>query len=163
MNVEDILALLQACWCERLATSLGGAPAQCCVSVGPPAFIECCGGIAWVRLVSAYPTTSFPSHTNQPQNCQLDTWAIVVEVGVTRCAPEPCDDGSNICCTANAAASDILNSDFKAMRGLFSCGCLNMNPKDIVVGSWSVYGPDGGCVGSRMTATLLTSGNCDCA
>lgn len=161
-TIDEILDNVQACFCSILADTLGGAPSQCCVTAGVPIVGDCCAGFAWVRLVNAWPTSAFPSHANVPTNCMLDSWALQIEVGVTRCAPQACDQIGNVCCAAQAGASAIMMDDFKAMRKLFSCQCTGISAKQIVVGNWTPYGPEGGCVGSKMLATILTSGNCDC-
>lgn len=160
--VDEILNNLQACFCAILAETVGGAPADCCVTAGQPIIADCCAGFAWIRLVRSYQTHAFPAHANVPTNCMLDQWAIVVEIGVARCAPASCDSIGNVCCEAQATANDILLSDFHAMRKLFSCGCTGISAKEIVTGDWAPVGPEGGCLASKMTATILSSGNCDC-
>lgn len=161
-TVDDILSNIRDCFCILLAESPGGSPASCCITAGTPVIADCCAGFAWVRLVSGYPTQTFPSHANITNNCMVDTWALNVEVGVARCAAQPCDTAGNVCCDANEAANDILMGDFKAMRALFSCGCTGLDTREFVVGNWTVGTPAGGCIDSRMTAVVLTSGNCDC-
>lgn len=161
-KVEDILADLKRCFCSLLASSPGGAPATCCITAGTPVIADCCAGFAWVRLVSAYPTQTFPQHALTTNNCMFDTWALNVEVGVARCAAQPCDTAGNVCCDANETANDILMGDFKAMRQLFSCGCTGLSPREVVVGNWTVGTPSGGCLDSKLTAVILTSGNMDC-
>lgn len=153
----EIMALLQACWCEQLQTSLGGAPAACCVTAGIPSIPECCGGFAWVRLLGAYPSVNFPAVANQPQRCFIDTWALQVEIGITRCAPQPCDILSAVCCDAEADAAAILLDDFLQARALFTCGCLTLRSDQVIPGAWRTYGPEGGCLGAVMSATIFTS------
>lgn len=149
--------MLQACWCNLLATSLGGAPAACCVTAGRPIIPDCCGGFAWVRLLGAYPSVSFPAAATQPQRCFIDTWALQVEIGITRCAPQPCDVMGNVCCTNEEEAAAILMDDFNRMRQLFTCGCLGLSSDSVIPGQWKPYGPEGECLGATMTATIFTS------
>jgi hypothetical protein len=162
MDVSSILLNIKSCFCALLADSVGGAPATCCITAGTPAIADCCAGFAWVRLVNAYPTQTFPAHANIVNNCAFDTWALTVEVGVARCAAQPCDQAGNVCCDSSEAANDVLMGDFKAMRALFSCGCTGLNSREVLVGNWTVGTPSGGCLDSRLTAVVLTSGNCDC-
>lgn len=154
---QSILEQLQACWCAQLETSLGGAPAACCISAGIPAIPECCGGYAWIRLIGAYPSVNFPQINNQPSRCFIDTWALQVEIGITRCAPTPCDSLSNVCCTSSQDAAAILIDDFMQMRQLFTCGCLGLRSDQIIPGAYKVYGPEGQCLGGTMSATIFTS------
>lgn len=157
MDVATIMAKLQVCWCELLETSLGGAPAACCVTAGLPAIPECCGGFGWVRLLGAYPSVAFPQAATQPQRCFIDTWALQVEVGITRCAPQPCDILGITCCDSEADAAAILMDDFLQARRLFTCGCLGLSSDQVIPGAWKVYGPEGDCLGATMTATIFTT------
>lgn len=154
MNPDDILAALSACWCGLLATSLGGAPATCCIAAGNPSVADCCAGFAWVRFTGSYPSTTFPTMENRPSNCLTAELAMQVEVGITRCAPAPCDLTENICCDAEAAANTILMDDSRLLRKLFQCGCIGLPNSAIIMGPTKVYGPEGGCLGVLATATL---------
>lgn len=151
------MAAVVACFCKQLASSLGGAPAACCLVSGKPAVPSCEKGFAWARLISAYPSVTFPQQMVTPQRCLIDTWGLKVEIGITRCAPAPCDQLSNACCDAEAKAAAILMDDFRAMRRVWTCGCLGIASDKLVVGDWAVYGPEGGCQGSTMKATILTT------
>ncbi len=152
---EDIIQTLGACWCAQLATSVGGAPGICCpVSAGSPSGADCCAGYAWVRVLGSYPTTLFPTPETRPTNCFTAEIALQVEVGVTRCAPQPCDATENICCDAEAEANAILMDDMKQIRALFRCGCLGLPNSAIILGNTKVYGPEGQCLGVVATATL---------
>lgn len=154
---EDILAALVSCWCSILADTLGGSPCQCCLISGKPAFPDCTGGVGWVRLVGAYPSVTFPQAQTQPQRCLIDTWSLQIEVGITRCAPQPCDQLGNPCCDAEEAAAAVLLSDFTALRRLWTCGCLGIPSDRMVPGAIRTYGPEGGCQGLVMSATVFAS------
>ncbi len=154
MSPDDILAAIAACFCELLEDTVGGAPATCCLTAGRPSIPDCCAGYAWVRLTGAYPTVAFPAIESRPTNCYTSELAIQVEIGITRCAPAPCDQLSNTCCDAEAAAQAILMDDWKAARKLFQCGCIGLPKSAIVIGPMKTYGPEGGCIGFSMTATL---------
>lgn len=154
MNPSDILSAIQCCWCELLESSLGGAPAACCITAGAPSIPECCGGYAWVRFTGAYPSITFPSHASQPNRACVEQWALQVEVGITRCAPTPCDVLGNSCCDAEANASAIMLDDLQQIRKLFTCGCLGIPVDSIIIGNVTVYGPEGGCLGITATATI---------
>lgn len=157
MTPEELLDAIQTCWCAILADSAGGAPEACCVTAGAPSVAACCGGFAWVRLVSAYPSVGFPTPMNKPQNCIIDTWALKVEVGILRCAPEPCDVLSNTCCTSEEEAAVIMLDDFRQMRKLWTCGCIGLSQSEIIMGDLRAFGPQGGCVGVIMNATIRAS------
>lgn len=158
MTPEQLLPAIQACFCALLAATVGGAPAMCCVVTGQPSVPNCECGFAWVRLVSAYPSVNFPVAQLAPQKCIIDTWAMKIEVGITRCAPAPCDMLDNSCCAAEATANAILLDDWRALRQLWTCGCIGIPQDQIVFGDVRVYGPTGGCLGVIGTATIFTSG-----
>lgn len=107
-----------------------------------------------MRLLGAYPSTNFPTPETRPVNCLTAELAIQVEVGITRCAPAPCDATENICCDAEADANAILMDDMKQIRALFRCGCLGLPNSAIILGQSKVYGPQGQCLGVIATATL---------
>jgi hypothetical protein len=49
---------------------------------------ECCEGVAWVRMVSKYPTSTFPEHELwYPEH--PTSWAVVLELGSARCGGGP--------------------------------------------------------------------------
>lgn len=157
MTPEELLPAISACLCTILADTAGGAPAVCCVTAGQPAVPNCECGFAWVRLVSAYPSVNFPVAQNAPQNCIIDTWALKVEIGIARCAPTPCDVMDDVCCEAQETANAILLDDFRALRQLWTCQCLGIPSNNIIMGELRIQGPQGGCVGLVMTATIFTS------
>ena len=151
---EEVLANVLSCFCQLLEQTTGGSPADCCITAGPPAIVECCNGFAWVRLVRSYPSINFPAFASAPQACPQNIWALDIEIGITRCAPAPCDAVGAICCEAHQDAQAIMMSDFSALRALFLCGCTGLDPKDFVIGPIVPYGPEGGCYGTKMTATI---------
>lgn len=154
LPLASLLAAIQECWCDKLATSLGGAPADCCSISGEPVVADCCSGYAWVRLINAYPTLDFPAQDTEARRCPLGLWAAVIEIGISRCAAQPCDTLGNVCCESEAAASAILLDDFDRMRFVLDC-CLGIPGDTVVPGQWSVRGPEGGCLTSSMRATFL--------
>ena len=159
MIPEDILANILSCFSQALVGTMGGSPADACITAGPPAIVECCNGFAWVRMVRAYLTTTFPAFASTPQACPQNIWAIDVELGITRCAPAPCDAAGAVCCDAHDTAQSIMMSDFAAMRNLWLCGCTGIDPKDMVIGPIVPYGPEGGFYGLKQTATIRSLPN----
>lgn len=167
---EDILTFLQSCWCEALAETTLGSPGQCCISPARPVIAECCAGVAWVRMVDAYPSKSFPQVYSQPDNCRVDTWAINVEIGVSRCLPQPCGVVSNQCCTEDLKAAQGNLSDFNAMRRVFAC-CLSaikdefgqpvIRQDEIIVGRYQIQA-EADCTYATLTATIRSAEFCDC-
>jgi hypothetical protein len=153
LPLGELLLAIQECWCDLLAESLGGAPADCCLIVGEPSVPECCGGYAWVRLVNAYPSVEFPSLDTEPRRCPLNLWAAVVEIGITRCAPKACDQLGNVCCESELEATLVMLDDFRLLRSLLGC-CVPIPSDGIIPGTWNVQGPEGGCLVTSMLATF---------
>lgn len=164
LPIEDLLVSIQNCWCEALQDSVGGAPATCCIIVGQPVVPDCCSGFAWVRMLSAYPTLDFPSQDTEAHRCRVDTWAAVIEIGVTRCAPQPCDPLGNPCCDSEFDATLAMLDDFARLRRLLSC-CVGVPADSVVPGQWAVQGAgaEGGCLTNAIQATFrFASGDCGC-
>lgn len=166
LSPEDILVRLRDCFCEQLALSPGGAPAECCIVATSPVIAQCCAGFAWVRILTAYPSHPFPALTQAAERCLPPVWAMQVELGVSRCAPAPCGPLSNPCCDEELDATLILLGDFTAMVSTLGC-CLTptnggLGKDEVVMGPWIVSEPDGGCVESKMTATIRFVNGCSC-
>lgn len=153
------MVALRDCWCAQL----GDTVSTCCITAGEPVIVECCSGFAWVRLIGAYPSVAFPQQFAVADRCRIDTWAIQVELGVSRCAPEPCGVLGAACCEAELTAALVQWDDFARMRRVFSCCLLaSIRPDEMIPGPWRVAGPEGECITSAMTATLFVSDSCEC-
>lgn len=116
---------------------------------------ECCEGLGWVRCVTVYPSTRFPSPDADPTTCGPLGWAIVLEIGVVRCAPVPeADtipsaavwDGVTAAVMADAAAIRRAVTVFKALEDYEDTQWL-VNP-------WLPLTTEGGCVGGAMQVTI---------
>lgn len=166
MTPEELIFKVSQCFCEQLALSIGGAPAACCVVSSDPVIPNCCAGFAWVRITGIRPVA--------PQNdrCIPASWALEVELGISRCAPPVCGDGAqNPCCDNEAAAVNVQMGDWAAMVRALGC-CLLARPTDpyadyisgdeVIYGSFRVDDPGGGCVTVRMDAAIKFWNNCSC-
>lgn len=158
-SIEEAVVALRDCWCAALDDTV----ATCCITAGIPVIVECCAGYAWVRLIGAYPSQAFPQQLATAERCRIDTWALQVEIGVARCAAEPCDMLGAPCCEQELVAAVELMEDFARARRVFTC-CLTdtLRSDEIIPGAWKVSGPEGGCIVSTMNATLFISDPCGC-
>jgi hypothetical protein len=101
-------------------------------------------GMAWVRLVNAYPSTTFPGITQAVNTSCTAPLAAEIEVGITTCTPQPRTSTSNI------RAEDWLNAvrtqmaGMAALRRAIEC-CFPHEDK--VLGQWTPIGPQGGEIG----------------
>ncbi len=151
--LSDLMQAIQACWCEALEDSLGGPPAECCWVAGDPVVAECCGGYAWVRFVSSYPTLDFPAQDAEARRCPLNTFAAVIELGISRCAPSSCGNTENSCCESELDAALILLDDYARARFALQC-CVPLPGDAVIVGNWTTQGPQGGCLTGVLSATI---------
>lgn len=108
-----------------------------------------CGGMGWVRLVSANPTVSFPAADTGVNNCAYSL-AYTVEMGLLGPAPVLTDRLNNFVLPddvelfeAAARQSAELELMYRAIR---SAGI-----PQLVLGDYAPQGPDGGVMGGLWT------------
>lgn len=112
-------------------------------------------GMAWVRLVNLYPSTTFPALTQAVEASCAAPLAAEVEVGITTCAPQPRTSTSNI------RPEDWLNAVRKQMAGMAALRraiqCCYPH-EDMVLGQWSPVGPQGGELGGAWRVYIAQRG-----
>lgn len=130
----------------------------CAVSLFPgdniPMDYGGCGGIVWVRLVTANPTAAFPNADVTVNNCAYDL-AFPLEMGVFRPAPiiqtiagkpYPPSDAQN------TSVAHLLNKDLKAMhRAIVK---LRQEVELVQIGQYTPQGPFADLVGGSWTVTV---------
>jgi len=148
--IGDRLLALSACLCETLEQRGAGRVCRCEVAPGAEVALDACDcdgdrcGQAWVRLVSAFPSSSLPE-PDIDARCTAPL-AYVVEVGAVRCAPVADDDEGVVLGTTLGQYDDM-----DAMRYALQC-CFTDGEQ--VLGQYEPYGPQGGCVGGTWTVTI---------
>jgi hypothetical protein len=159
-------ALLQ-CLCTALETSIAGPVCQCCLHPGTvvPMDLCCdCGtgqGQAAVRIVSIYPTRSFPTQTFLVERCPPGELAVVLEMTVYRCAATMDDAGNPPSCAAMTHDALVAADDAGAMRCAALCCFGQLDPDLLVVlGAWQPLGVAGACHGGSMQVTVRASNLC---
>jgi hypothetical protein len=162
VNFEEAMQPILDCMCIALAEQ--GWEGSCCLHPGAPAFDSCCpdsggGGEAWARLVSAYPSTTFPQENiREAAACTgAQLWALVIDIGAVRCV---CDD---LCdCGKRAANASAVLADAETALQAISC-CFTSGPcADIEyrITQLTMIGPDGGCGGFRIELVRQYVFNC---
>lgn len=151
--VWPILTDLRNCLEQKL-TEFGG-PDLCEVTIIPGDQLildfgadSDCGGMAWVRFVTAFASTQFPIPDQTP-NC-FTRLAAQIEVGVMRAAPSP-EDRFMPSAEEEFNASRLAASDFRAMLSAIQC-CMRER-KDTtqhVLDAYSPLGPEGTLVGGTF-------------
>lgn len=157
-SIYPTMLKLTGCLCAEIADS--GLPEPCFCGVlegGDVAFdycTECDNGLcgqAWVRLDTAYPSTSFPDQAIDA-NC-VTRIAYTLEVGITRCAPLPDDSGNPPTVDEHLAAVRLQTADMQAMRRAIACCMGAEEDRDYVLGLYSPYPNGGGCTGGYWQVT----------
>lgn len=157
---QPILDALLGCLEEQMAR-VPSPPGSVCMRPGDQVALlisrttdECCTGLAWVRLDSIYPSTNFPTQEEGYTKCPPG-WAVVVELGVARCAPVGDEDHLPSCdkwtetvnhVTADAAALRRTILQFQALP--------DFRFTQTVSGTWGALAVEGGCVGGAQTVTV---------
>lgn len=157
---QPILDALLLCLEEQVAR-VPDPPAAVCMRPGDRVDLlmaqgrdECCEGLAWVRLASIYPSSVFPAPDEAYVKCQLG-WAVVVELGVARCAPVG-DETTLPTCDQWTTATNHTTADAAALRRTLLCfrQIEEFRHRLHVPGAWLPMTTEGGCVGGSMTVTV---------
>lgn len=156
MDINAILADLATCLCAQILTD--GLPPVCFCGVvpGDEVALDYAGdcddacGMAWVRLLTAYPSVQVGQPVGEPGNCARGI-GIEVEMGIVRCLDV--GDGSTPPEPASLSASAVLQvADMMAMwRAVYCC----QNRKDFIIGQYVATGPQGGIVGGTLPLAML--------
>lgn len=126
---------------------------------------ECCGGLAWVRLTSVYPTAGGDGleFSTRIANC-FDGLAVTVELGALRCWPHA---GGYASCDDWAGNAFNVAEDAAALRRAITCcwgdASSRTDGRGALMGTWSPAGISGQCVGGILPVTIgEVAGNLDC-
>ena len=152
------------CLCTAIAT-VPDPPEDCCLRTGEVVSLnvslsadECCKGLAWVRVVSIFPSEqNFPDADAEPRNCPPQWFAVVLEMGVARCSPVGTAMQYPNCGDWTAYSQKVLH-DAAAMRRAFCC--LDLSGSEKILGVWEPLPTEGGCGGGIQTVTIQVP-NCD--
>lgn len=160
---EELLACL-----DIEVAKVDDPPEQVCLRVGDLVSLmlstvddECCGGLAWVRAVTFFPTISFPEQqvALQTGNSTPLGWTVELEMGVARCMPTP-PANQLITCGQWTAVTRQVHDDAAAMRRAFCC-FLENHQGFTVAGAWVPLPVEGRCLGGVMSV-LVRGPECDC-
>lgn len=163
MSTFDRLSSLAECLCDTITAE--GVPAVCFCGVvpGEAAASDYFGtgnctkgvcGMAWVRLVNMYPSTSVGIADVTVGNCSKEL-GLDVEVGIMRCYQSARDERGNpptLAYVAEATAQQVL--DAEVMYKAISC-CDDISSHDLVVGTYQPLGPEGGVVGGFWMLSMI--------
>jgi hypothetical protein len=160
--------ILLACLAAEV-DQLADPPTHVCLRVGATVdpqlstyVDECCDGVAWVRVDTVYPSDSFPAKNTVPSPCGPLGYAVVLEMGVVRCAPTP-DAEEVITCEEWTALADAVLADAAAMRRAVCCFVAADTNVDrlVVEDGWTPLPTQANCAGGTLRLTV-EAGPCDC-
>lgn len=113
-----------------------------------------CGGMAWVRVAGLFPSSTtfpYPDAARRPGPILL---AQQFEVGIVRAIVVP-DDGEAPDEETQTAEAGIQLADMRAILAVI-CGYFTGRDIPFLLGSYTPYGPEGGCTGGSWTVTAQT-------
>lgn len=146
---------LVACLCEEVIRS--GLPPVCICTPLPGEvyatdYVSEDAGMAWVRLESAWPSTSFPNQTIT-STCAAPL-AFGVEIGLAFCAPIFEQDGTPPPFAAQFDTTRVQIAAMAAMRRAVLCCFPAGRAQDVVLGLYTPLGPEGGVVGGTWSISV---------
>jgi hypothetical protein len=153
---QDALQTLASCLCAAVQASGGPTPCFCGVVPGDGIAADyacnegCDGGMAWVRLTSAYPSKVLGAQNTEEANCNL-MLGLDFEVGILRCISAGDEQGNPPSAEELLAASDQQMTDLQTLRVAMTCCGYG---KDMIVGPYTPVGPEGGLVGGFFTIAI---------
>ena len=156
----DRLTLLAACLCAEIQNPDYGVPDVCFCGIVPGEAVpaEYAGdcntrcGIAWVRMISAYPSNAVGVLITEPGNCAFGL-GMDVEIGILRCISVGSADGDGPTPQELQDAAQLQIADALLMQRALFC-CDGVPNKDVVLGTYQSLGPEGGLVGGAYTMSM---------
>jgi hypothetical protein len=168
--IFDAAQSILDCVIEALDASVNQTPRRAYISIGEPAWDDCCDGAGGGQLVvwwaNVYPSRAFPDADVGPVNCHAPFTAVQFNVEIVRCAPSSDENGEPPSVAALMASAEETMADARAVwRGIVCC----LRTHDIddnwasIIESQVPTGPEGGCVGSLTTFTVGLIDGCGCS
>lgn len=153
--IYDVAAELLACACAALEATTAGCPARATVVAGEAAWDDCCEGQLTVSVPTIFPSTTFPDPDTRNAVCGPPFTAFDVDVEIVRCAPTVNSSGRAPSVADLNASALIWHLDARAVwTGVLCCLHAHRLEWNSVVRQQIALGPEGGCVGSRLTVTV---------
>lgn len=158
--VYPVAVKLAGCLTNELASSgLGGQCFSGVVPGGSVAYDYCtcgtgtaCGGMAWVRLGSFFPSTDFPIPDTRA-TCATKM-AYRLEVGVVRCIPTLDSRGNPPTMDQQLRAFDLQMADMAAIRLAIACCMRDFEDTDYILENYTPIENQGGCGGGFFTVLI---------
>jgi hypothetical protein len=159
--VKALLTEMAACLCNQIEAE--GLTKPCWCGVVPGAAVvadfmpDCFGdegspldGMAWVRLVSAYPAFQPGIVVENPADAMFAGLGFDIEMGILRSIPLS-EDGIDEA-TAATSVTDQMD-DMLCIRKAVMC-CAELDRADFLLNQYTPVGPLGGVVGGAFTVMV---------
>jgi hypothetical protein len=157
--IGDLLTSLATCLCSQIKDAGGPELCFCGVVPGASAIMEYAGddcsaesGMAWVRLMAAYPADGVGVPSETAGNCGASI-GLDIELGIMRKVEVPDADGTPPDAASLLAASLLAAQDILTMRRAVAC-CAALPNKDYILSGYTPMGPMGGMVGGWWTLAV---------
>jgi hypothetical protein len=166
----ELLQRLLTCAADALDATQHPAPTEQHVVVGLPVHENCCdddggdiGGQLTVNLTRYYPSRTFPEEDATIVLCAPPFRAADIDVEIIRCAPFDREVNGLTC---DPTIAGRVDSDASAVWSGVVCCLVELHSTDPylewVVRQQIVVGPEGGCVGTRLSISVGFPGECGC-
>lgn len=162
-RISDLLTEVAACLVQQVEKDrLPDTPDLCFAgvfpgetAVGDYAGMNCdeACGMAWVRLLTAYPASGVGRLKEEVGNCGAEV-GIDFEVGILRCIPLPDEDGTPPSASDLIAIAELQHSDYLTIMRALNC-CRAMPNNSFLTGQYAPSGPIGGLVGGIVTVMTV--------
>ena len=160
----DLAEALLICAVHSLDTTTSeGAPDRQLVVIGTPPHDNCCDGQITASLMRQFPSSVFPEEDVTKTVCGPPYTVIHIDIEIVRCAPTQDNLGHFPTTNEIMHSSRLVAIDAQAVWAGIAC-CLQtheydwtstMRPQEFIT-------PEGGCVGSRLTAYVGLTNGCGC-
>lgn len=154
-----VMNTLATCLCAQIIADGSPEPCFCGVMPGEAALADysfACdekNGMAWVRLVTAYPSAALGAASLIPNNCALMLGADL-EVGVLRGIPSGDDAGNPPTQEQLTEVTNLMLNDTDSIRRAILCCQDVVSMQDVMLGQWTPAGPQGGLVGGSFAVAI---------
>jgi hypothetical protein len=163
-RIFEALAMINECLCGKIEEN--GLPKLCfCGIIAGQAPYDATGvgdgcddddedegcGQAWVRLVTAYPSSAVGIADTNPGNCGKGV-GFDVEIGILRCISIE-DNGGAIEAEEMLSATSLQIADMLTMQQALMC--CSVDSDNFVLGAYTPIGPEGMFVGGSWLASVL--------
>lgn len=160
-RIFTLVTDLAACLCAQINDEENGLAGVCFCGVvpgeaAPIDYASTCDdgvcGVAYVRMLSLYPSATVGMPNEQPGNCGVQT-GVDIEVGIMRCFPM--GEADELPTEADLMdATRLQIADAMALQRAVNC-CPSLGSKDFILGPYVPAGPLGGVYGGTISLAAI--------